>query len=98
LTLAAFGFGRLTPERLAIARERHRAGPRVFGLRAIAWYRRWLSPRMQVQCRFVPSCSGFGYRAVSRYGLRVGGRLALGRVLRCRPGVTPGTHDPVPGR
>ncbi|WP_408612464.1 membrane protein insertion efficiency factor YidD [Glycomyces niveus] len=52
---------------------------------------------MRVQCRFVPSCSGFGYRAVSRYGLWTGGRLALGRVLRCRPGVTRGTRDPVPG-
>jgi putative membrane protein insertion efficiency factor len=96
--LVLFGFGRLTPERLAIARERHRPGPRRFGLRLIAAYRRWLSPRVQAQCRFVPSCSGFGYRAVSRYGLWVGGRLALGRVLRCRPGVTAGTHDPVPGR
>ncbi|MEV3938527.1 membrane protein insertion efficiency factor YidD [Glycomyces sp. NPDC049804] len=52
---------------------------------------------MRVECRFVPSCSGFGYRAVSRYGLWTGGRLALGRVLRCRPGVTRGTRDPVPG-
>ncbi|GAA2299928.1 hypothetical protein GCM10009853_065300 [Glycomyces scopariae] len=98
LLLGAFGFGRLTPERLERARTGHHPGPRRFGLRAIAWYRRFLSPRVQVQCRFVPSCSGYGYRAVSRYGLWAGGRLAAARVLRCRPGVTRGTRDPVPGR
>jgi putative membrane protein insertion efficiency factor len=87
----------LTPERLALARERHRAGPRLFGLRLIAFYRRRLSPRVQVQCRFTPTCSGYGFRAVSRYGLWVGGRLALGRILRCRPGVSLGTPDAVPG-
>ena len=53
---------------------------------------------MAVRLAVQPSgCSGFGYRAVSRYGLWTGGRLALGRVLRCRPGVTPGTRDRVPG-
>ncbi|WP_211228636.1 membrane protein insertion efficiency factor YidD [Glycomyces tenuis] len=94
---AVFGFARLTPERLERARRSHRPLPRRLGLRAIAAYRRLLSPRVSVQCRFVPSCSGYGYRAVSRYGLWTGGRLAAARVLRCRPGVTPGTHDPVPG-
>ena len=93
---AVFGFGRLTPERLDRAAERHRRLPRILGLRAIAFYRRWLSPRVSVQCRYVPSCSGYGYRAISRFGLWTGGRLATARVLRCRPGVTPGTHDPVP--
>ncbi|MEU6248107.1 membrane protein insertion efficiency factor YidD [Glycomyces sp. NPDC047010] len=98
MALGALGFGRLTPERLARAEATRREGPRRFGLRAIACYRRYLSPRVQVQCRFVPSCSGYGYRAVSRYGLWTGGRLAAARVLRCRPGVTRGTRDPVPGR
>ncbi len=98
MALGALGFGRLTPERLERARMRRREGPRRFGLRAIAAYRRYLSPRVQVQCRFVPSCSGYGYRAVSRYGLWTGGRLAVARILRCRPGVTRGTRDPVPGR
>lgn len=95
--LAALGFGRLTPARLDLARERHRPGPRRFGLRLIALYRRHLSARVGVECRFVPTCSGYGYRAVARYGLWTGGRLALARVLRCRPGVTRGTRDPVPG-
>jgi len=98
MALGALGFGRLTPERLARAEAARREGPRRFGLRGIAFYRRFLSPRVQVQCRFVPSCSGYGYRAVSRYGLWTGGRLAVARILRCRPGVTRGTRDPVPGR
>ncbi|HEU5128695.1 MAG TPA: membrane protein insertion efficiency factor YidD [Glycomyces sp.] len=94
---AAFGLARLTPERLERARRGHRPRPRRIGLRAIAAYRRLLAPRVAVQCRYVPSCSGYGYRAVSRYGLWTGGRLAAARVLRCRPGVTRGTRDPVPG-
>ncbi|THV43450.1 membrane protein insertion efficiency factor YidD [Glycomyces buryatensis] len=96
LAAGVFGFARLTPERLDRAHRSHRPLPRRFGLRAIAAYRRWLSPRVSVQCRYVPSCSGYGYRAVARYGLWTGTRLATARVLRCRPGVTPGTHDPVP--
>lgn len=94
---SAFAFARPTPERLERARTGHRRLTRLIGLRLIAAYRHWFSPRVAVRCRYVPSCSGYGYRAVARYGLWVGGRLALARVLRCRPGVTPGTHDPVPG-
>ncbi|GAB3647804.1 membrane protein insertion efficiency factor YidD [Glycomyces tarimensis] len=94
---AGLGFARLSPERLERARLRHRRSPRLLGLRAIACYRRWLAPRVAVQCRYVPTCSGYGFRAVSRYGMWTGGRLAASRVLRCRPGVTPGTRDPVPG-
>nr|WP_277605847.1 membrane protein insertion efficiency factor YidD [Glycomyces sp. L485] len=92
----ALGFARLGPERLMRASTSHRRLPRLIGLRAIAAYRRLLAPRVSVRCRYVPSCSGYGYRAVARYGLWTGGRLAAARVLRCRPGVTPGTQDPVP--
>lgn len=91
------GFRRLTPERLERARTGHARLPRLSGLRLIAAYRRRLAPRVSVRCRYTPSCSGYGFRAVSRYGLWVGARLAVSRVFRCQPGVTPGTHDPVPG-
>jgi uncharacterized protein len=63
---------------------------------AIRGYRRFLSPRVPVKCRYEPSCSTYGLEAVERYGSRKGLRLAAARLRRCRPGVPFGTVDPVP--
>lgn len=46
-------------------------------------------------CRFTPSCSAYGYEAVSKHGTIKGGWLALKRVARCQP-LNPGGYDPVP--
>jgi putative membrane protein insertion efficiency factor len=46
-------------------------------------------------CRFTPSCSAYGYEAVSKYGTLKGGWLAVKRVARCQP-LNPGGYDPVP--
>ena len=46
-------------------------------------------------CRFTPSCSAYGYEAVSKHGALKGGWLALKRVARCQP-FNPGGYDPVP--
>jgi hypothetical protein len=62
---------------------------------AIRAYRRWVSHRIPVRCRYVPSCSAFGLEAIERYGLESGGRLAAGRIRSCRAPVPFGTHDPV---
>lgn len=65
----------------------------VLGL--IRFYQRLLSPWLPPSCRFVPSCSQYGFEAIARYGIVKGGWLALTRIVRCQP-FNPGGYDPVP--
>ena len=46
-------------------------------------------------CRLTPSCSHYAAESVRRFGIARGSRLALGRLMRCRPGGAYGI-DPVP--
>ena len=61
----------------------------------IGLYRKGISPLLPPACRFVPSCSEYGYEAVARYGILAGGWLAIWRILRCNPFGGRG-YDPVP--
>ena len=36
-------------------------------------------------CKFQPSCSEYGYRAIEKYGVLRGIPLAIWRILRCNP-------------
>ena len=36
-------------------------------------------------CRYVPTCSEYGYDAISKYGLIKGGWMAFKRYLSCNP-------------
>lgn len=63
-------------------------------LKAIALYRRFLSPLFPPACRFVPTCSAYAEEAIRRYGLVQGIILSVGRLLRCHP-LHPGGIDPV---
>jgi putative membrane protein insertion efficiency factor len=65
----------------------------ILGLLSI--YRIAVSPLVPATCRFIPSCSAYAVEAMGRHGLLAGTRLALARVLRCRPGGGQG-FDPVP--
>jgi putative membrane protein insertion efficiency factor len=64
-------------------------------LLAIEAYRVTLSPLFAGACRFEPSCSRYASDAISRHGAARGLRLALSRLLRCRP-LARGGYDPVP--
>jgi putative membrane protein insertion efficiency factor len=61
----------------------------------IRLYQMTISKALPPSCRFYPSCSAYGYEAVSRHGAIRGGWLALKRVARCQP-LNPGGYDPVP--
>lgn len=62
-------------------------------------YRAVLSPLITAAigpaCRFEPTCAAYAREAICRHGVVLGGRLALDRLLRCRPGGGWGS-DPVP--
>jgi hypothetical protein len=64
-------------------------------LKLIRGYQLTISPHLPPTCRFVPSCSEYGYEAIERYGALRGGWMATRRVLRCNP-LSRGGHDPVP--
>ena len=65
---------------------------------AVRAYEAALGPLLaaSVTCRFRPTCSEYSVGAVRRFGIRRGLVLTARRVLSCRPGVRPGTYDPVP--
>jgi putative membrane protein insertion efficiency factor len=48
-------------------------------------------------CKFEPSCSHYGYEAVSTHGAIKGGGMTVWRVLRCNPW-SAGGYDPVQPR
>lgn len=63
-------------------------------LALIRFYQATLSRVLPSSCRFVPSCSEYGYEAIEKYGIVKGGVLTVWRILRCNP-FCPGGYDPV---
>jgi len=47
-------------------------------------------------CKFIPTCSEYGYESVRRFGVFKGNYLAIRRFVRCNPWSKPGQYDPVP--
>lgn len=64
---------------------------------AIRCYQLMISPLLPPTCRYHPSCSSYGLKAIKRWGLARGTLLAVVRLLRCNPW-SAGGLDPVPGR
>ena len=60
-------------------------------------YQSTISRIMPAACRFEPTCSHYAYEAIDRHGAFRGGRLAIRRLSRCRPGGGSG-FDPVPDK
>ena len=99
LMLTVLMLPRLAAVAVSEARART-AGPGAGRVRrlmvgAIRGYQREISPRLNVECRFTPSCSEYAAQAITSRGAVRGGWLAAGRLLRCRPGGARGA-DPVP--
>jgi len=65
------------------------------GLALIRLYQKTLGRVLPPSCRFTPSCSHYGYEAISKHGLIKGGWLTIKRIGRCNPW-NPGGYDPVP--
>jgi putative membrane protein insertion efficiency factor len=63
-------------------------------LKIIVMYKKILSPYIGGQCKYIPSCSDYGYDAISRYGSIKGTLLITSRILRCNP-LAKGGYDPL---
>jgi len=61
----------------------------------IRLYQLTFSRMLPPSCRFEPSCSHYGYEAISKYGAIKGSWMAIKRIARCNPW-NPGGYDPVP--
>ena len=66
-----------------------------FALGLIRLYQKTRSPRGMPVCRYVPTCSEYGYEAIARYGVVKGGWLTMKRIARCHPFHSQ-EFDPVP--
>jgi hypothetical protein len=64
-------------------------------LSLVRLYQTGVSPSRLHSCRFVPSCSQYGYEAIEKHGVMKGGWLTAGRICRCHP-LGKGGVDPVP--
>jgi putative membrane protein insertion efficiency factor len=58
---------------------------RRLALKLIRFYQAAISPGRPHSCRYVPSCSQYGYEAIEKYGIAKGGWLAAKRICRCHP-------------
>lgn len=68
---------------------------KFLALKAIRFYKRFISPVLPSACRFEPTCSVYTYQAIEKYGVIKGGWLGAKRISRCHP-LNPGGYDPVP--
>lgn len=63
-------------------------------LASIRCYQAAVSPYLPSRCRYIPSCSRYGYEAIRQHGALKGVWLTLKRLGRCHPFGGKG-YDPV---
>ncbi|HAV10332.1 MAG TPA: membrane protein insertion efficiency factor YidD [Dehalococcoidia bacterium] len=63
-------------------------------LKLIKLYQGTISQVSPPSCRYRPTCSQYGYEAISKYGLWRGGWMTVWRLIRCNP-FSKGGYDPV---
>lgn len=68
--------------------------PAALCLRLIAWYQARLSPHVEVECFYRPTCSEYTRLAIMKYGALRGAWRGWRRICRCRPGYGRGDDPP----
>lgn len=71
--------------------------PAFWAVKFIGGYRRFVSPLLRTNCRYLPTCSEYAQDALQHHGFVRGSWLAVRRVGRCHPWHD-GGYDPVPLR
>jgi len=66
-----------------------------FLIALIRGYKKYISPHLGNNCRFLPTCSEYAMQALQIHGVVKGLLLSLWRFLRCNPFGKVG-YDPVP--
>ena len=74
--------------------KKHRKIGKIAAQRAISLYQT-LSVNRLPSCRYIPSCSEYGYEAIENHGLFKGGWYLTKRLCRCHPWGSYG-YDPIP--
>ena len=54
----------------------------------------YLAIKLNVHCKYEPTCSEYAKQAIEKYGALKGSFLALKRILRCNP-FSKGGYDPL---
>jgi len=73
---------------------RFRIGTRL-AIFLIRCYKKYVSPMLGNNCRYIPSCSEYAMEAYQEFGFIKGTYLTIFRLLRCAPWCK-GGYDPVP--
>ena len=67
---------------------------KTFFISLIKFYKKFLSPFLGANCRYIPTCSDYAIQAIEQKGIIKGIYISFKRVLRCHPFGSSG-YDPV---
>jgi len=70
--------------------------PKYFFIYFIQFYRFFISPLFPASCRFYPTCSCFSIKSIEKYGVLLGGWMAVRRLSSCHPFSRRPGYDPLP--